>query len=96
MGEKPKIIGDKLKDKIINDIWTLFETEEEKEDRKEKNENERIIKNRIFRDIRTFFEQQEEDYYKPKRVSNFRNDYYIEYESNGDKNRNLLLDEYLI
>ena len=33
MGKKPKITGDKLKDKIINDIWTLFEIEEEKEDR---------------------------------------------------------------
>ena len=31
---KPKIIRDKLKDKIIRDIWTLFEKEEEKEERK--------------------------------------------------------------
>ena len=46
-------------------------------------------------DIRTLFEQQEEDYYKPKRVNNFWNDNYIEYESNGDKNRNLSPDEYL-
>ena len=45
-------------------------------------------------DIRTLFEQQE-DYYKPKRVNNFWNDNYIEYESNGDKNRNLSPDEYL-
>ena len=35
MGKKPKMIRDKLKDKIINDIWTLFEAEEEK--KKEKN-----------------------------------------------------------
>ena len=34
MGKKLKIIRDKLKDKIINDIWTLFETEEGKEYRK--------------------------------------------------------------
>ena len=34
MGKKPKIFRDKLKDKIINDIWTLFDTEEEKENRK--------------------------------------------------------------
>ena len=33
MWEKPKLIRDKLKDKIIN-IWTIFETEKEKEDRK--------------------------------------------------------------
>ena len=31
MEKKPQIIRDKLKDKIVNDIWTLFET---KEDRK--------------------------------------------------------------
>ena len=35
MGKKAKIIRDKLKDKIINDIWTLFEREE-KEDRKKR------------------------------------------------------------
>ena len=32
MRKKPKIITDKLKVKLINDIWKLFETEEEKED----------------------------------------------------------------
>ena len=31
---KPKIIRDKLKDKIIRDIWTLFEKEEEKKETK--------------------------------------------------------------
>ena len=36
MGEKPKLIRDKLKDIKINDIWTIFETEKEKEDRKKK------------------------------------------------------------
>ena len=34
-------------------------------------------------------------YYEPKRVRNFLNDNYIEYEINGDKHRNLSLDEYL-
>ena len=34
MGKKPKIIRDKLEDKIIHDILTIFETEEEKKDRK--------------------------------------------------------------
>ena len=57
--------------------------------------NERLIKDRIIRDIRTLFEQHKEDYYKPKRVSYFWNNNYIEYEGNGDKNRNLSLDEYL-
>ena len=49
---------------------------------------------KITRDIRTLFEQEEEDYYKPKRVSNFWNNNYIEHESNV-KNNNLSLDEYL-
>ena len=40
---------------MIRDIWTLFETEEEKEER-EKKKHERIIKDRIIRDIRTLFE----------------------------------------
>ena len=35
-GRKPQIIRDKLKDKTINDIWTLFETEKEKEDREKR------------------------------------------------------------
>ena len=41
----------------------------------------------------TLFEQQE-DYYKPEIVSIFHNNNYIEYESNGDRNRNLLPDKY--
>ena len=36
MRNKPKIIRDKLKDKIINDVRSLFETKKEKE-RKKKN-----------------------------------------------------------
>ena len=36
MGKKPKMIRDKLKDNIINDTFTFFETEEEKEDKKRK------------------------------------------------------------
>ena len=58
MGEKPKLIRDKLKDKIIN-IWTIFETQKEKEDRKKKKRNEKIIKKKIIRDIRTLFDQEE-------------------------------------
>ena len=38
---------------------------------------------------------QEEDYYDPKRVNNFWNNNYIEYENNGNKNTNLSLDKYL-
>ena len=90
--KKLKIIRDKLKDQI-KDIQTLFETEEEKEGKKTKHK-EKLIKDRIIRDIRTLSEQQQ-DYYDPKRVSNFSNNNYIEYESNRDKNRNLSHYEYL-
>ena len=46
--------------------------------------------------MRILFEQEkEEDYYEPERVNNFQNNNYIEYESNGDKNIKLSLDEYL-
>ena len=98
MRNKSKIIRNKLKDKIIRDTWTLYETEEEKKERKElekkKEHNERLNKDGIIRDIRIHFEQ-EGDYYEPKRVNNFWKNNCMGYESNGDKNRNLSLDEYL-
>ena len=62
---------------------------------KKKETNQRLIYDRI---IRTLFDQQEEHYYKPKRLItnwNIWNNNYTEYEINGDKNRNLSLDEYL-
>ena len=34
MGKKPKIIGGKLKDKIIRDITRRFETKKKKKERK--------------------------------------------------------------
>ena len=80
---------EEIKDRIIRDIQKLFEIEVEKK------QNERLIKDKIIRDIRKIFErEQEENYYKPKRVSSFWNNNYIEYESNGCKNSNLLLDEH--
>ena len=51
---------EKAKDRIFRDIWTLFETEEEKKERnqrKKKGHNERLIKDRLIRDIGTLFEQ---------------------------------------
>ena len=52
--KKQKIIRDKLKDEVIRDIWVIFETDEEKEERKKKKHNEITIKDRTIRDIRTF------------------------------------------
>ena len=57
MGKKPKIIRDKLKVKIINVIWTPFETK--KGERKKKKHNGRINVDRIIRDTRTHFERKQ-------------------------------------
>ena len=53
-----------------------------------------MIKDTLIRDIRTIFEQ-EDDYYEPVKVGNFWNNNYVEYESNGNKNKNLLVTKYL-
>ena len=58
-----------------------------------KKKKKKETKDRITRDIRTLFE--EEGSYKSKRVINFWNNNYNEYESNGDGNKNLSLEEYL-
>ena len=39
--------------------------------------------------------EQENDYYKSIRIDDFWNNNYIEYESNGDRNKNLSVKEYL-
>ena len=71
---------------IIKSIRNLF---------KLKKENE-AIKDKIIGDIRTLLEQQEEkDYFKPIRVGNFWNNNYVEYESSGDRNKNLSVKKYL-
>ena len=49
---------------------------------------------KILRGIRTLFES-EEDYYEPLRIGNAFNSNYIEYESNGDKDRKLTINEYI-
>ena len=54
----------------------------------------KAIKGRILRDIKNFFEHEEENYYKPVRVSNFWSNSYIEYKSNGDRNKTSV-EEYL-
>ena len=45
------------------------------------------LKDRIIRDITNLFEHKEEYYDKPVGVGNFRSNNYIEYESNGDRNK---------
>ena len=59
MKKKKKTIIDRIiKDRIIRDIWTLFETEEvikqrRKLDKKKEETNDRLIKDRTTGDIRT-------------------------------------------
>ena len=92
---------EKIENRLIKDIWNLFDTKEEKEERKrlQKLERkkqkyiERLISNRIIRDIRTRFEQEDEDYLKHERINSFQNNNYIEYDCSGDKS--LSLNEYL-
>ena len=71
----------------VKDIRNLF--------RQAKETN--AIKDRILRDIKNLLEHEneEENYYKPVRVSNFWSNSYIEYESNGDRNKTLSVEEYL-
>ena len=73
-------------------IFGHFLEQKKKKKIKKRSKMKQQNKDRIVRDIRTLFEQQEEDYYEPESVSNFWNNNYTEYESNGDKNRNLTLD----
>ena len=89
---KPKrvktVYGDGKKqseENIIKSIRNLFKIKKENEE----------IKDRIIKDIKTLFEQEEKDYYKPIRVGNFWNKNYIEYESSGDRKKNLSVKEYL-
>ena len=71
----------------IKDIRNLFRQEKET----------KAIKDRILRDIKNLFEpeKEEENYYKPVRGSNFWSNIYIEYKSNGRKNKTLSVEEYL-
>ena len=45
------------------------------------------LKDRIIRDITNLFEHKEEDCHKPVGVGNFQSNNYIEYKSNGDRNK---------
>ena len=54
------------------------------------------IKDGTLRDIKNLFEhEEEENYYKSVRISNFGGTNYIEYKSNGDRNKSLLLEKYV-
>ena len=70
----------------IKDIRNLFRLDKETKG----------IKDRILRDIKNLSEhEEEENYYKPGTVCNFWSNSYIEYKSNGDRNKTLSVEEYL-
>ena len=74
------------KENIIKDVRNLLRLQK----------GTKAIKDRILPDINNLFEhKEEENYYKPVRVSNFWSNNYIEYESNGDRNKTLSVEEYL-
>ena len=58
-----------------------------------KKENE-ANENRIIR-YHELFEVEEKEYYKPVKVGNFWSNNYIEYESKGDRNKIVSVEEYL-
>ena len=87
LSESEKI---KREDNIIKDTKNLFRLRKQIDKRnlfRLIKENE-TIKDKIIRDIKIPLEK-EDDYYKPMKVGNFWNNNYIEYESNGDKKKNL-------
>ena len=54
------------------------------------------IDDRIAKDIRNTFRLKAiKDYYKPVTVGNFWSNNYTQYESNGDRNKTLSVEEYL-
>ena len=74
-----------IKSRAIGDVGNLFRLKKDK----------KPIKNRVIRDIRNLFEhEKEEKYYKPVRVGNFWSNNYTGYESNIDRNKTLLAEEY--
>ena len=94
--EEEKIIKDKRnlfrqkKEQVettIKDMRNLFRL------KKEVNR----VNNIVLRNIKNLSEREkeEENYYKPVRENNFQSNNYIEYKSNGDKNKILSVEEYL-
>ena len=50
---------------------------------------------RGIRDIKNLYDYIDEDHYKPIRINNAFENNYIEYDSNGDINKNLSIEDYL-
>ena len=75
-----------IDDTAIKDIRKLFRLQKE-------NKGNKDI---MLREITHLSEnKEEENYYKPVKVSNFWSKNYIEFESNGDRNKTPSVEEYL-
>ena len=93
----------KIEENVIKDVRNLLRLKQEIDDTTIKNirnlfilqKEDKAIKNRIIRDIRNLFEDKEEDYYRLVKEIIFWCNNYIEYESNGDRNKTLSAEEYL-
>ena len=57
--------------------------------------NANTPKQKVHGGAKKLKKSEEEVYYRPKRESTFSNNNYIEYKSNGERNKNLSLKEYL-
>ena len=55
----------------------------------------KLDKNKIIRGLRILYESEEEDYYEPQKIKTCFEGNYIEYESKGDKDKRLSIEEYL-
>ena len=96
--------NNKTENNIIQDVRNFFRLKKEINDAATKNirnlfrlkkENE-AIKDRVIRDIRDLFKyEEEENCYKSERVGNIWSNNYIEYQSNGDRNKTISVEKYL-
>ena len=62
----------------------------------EKKQQNKAFQFKIIRDIRDIFEHKEQNYYEQVRVEGFPSNNYIEYESNDDRNKIILITNTLI
>ena len=92
----------KIEENVIKDVRNLLRLKQEIDDTTVKNirnlfilqKGDKAIKKRIIRDIRNLFEDKKEDYYRLVKEIIFWCNNYIEYESNGDRNKTLSAEEY--
>ena len=78
----------------LKDVRNLFRLKKEIDDTKFKdirNLSRLKMRNEAIqiRDIKNLFQHEKEDCYKPERGGNFWSNNYIDYESNGDRNKTL-------